>query len=1288
MESCRTSWFLRVAGLLGLALAGCAQEEYPLTLWLAQHPDASMSQNVTPEASTPVDRGPEQCKQTLATSYPARLAAIGAGADAGATDGASAEAAPVGMTYLEADLYQQYFVPICGRCHGSVGGGLGGFQIQTQTDFHNLFTSDVLAHATSNGPSGQIAADGIDPLDPMPPFPPGGTGEPFKMRDPGEPIWQFATLAQAWLTAGKPMAFVASLDTGSAVDAGTSAAAAAAIPIPNAAIGNAMTNIGNCIPTPGLVGIEQTTSAALDKMFAGARAAPTGSGATAVQIIGLPEHLRDTDLFTFDSAVLAQYGVLAFAPAYPLWSDNAAKLRHIRVPRGTSVVFDKATQTWTIPPNTRFYKTFMKPIVDVDGSERYRKIETRLIVARPDTISADGTKTPTALFGTYKWNDDESDAVLVQTPLNSGEPFADTVLQYTTDEPLAADILQGAPALPDEQLLENGAARHYAIPSSQRCMQCHMGSATGTFSLGFLPLQIHRRPVGEGGIIEATGPDELTQLQRFIDYGLITGMDSPEDVLPLEQSEGTRTPRNGFELLAQGYMLGNCSHCHNPNGYPSTIAPVLINVLNFLPTPTSGVFQFPLDRTSPRIFRGPIGQTPIPYLTPSLMDLPRTDLDGFPILDPFIQAGVAGDGTPFIRKGMFAPWRSLIFRNVDNPFAYTDDLALYPHMPMNTPGYDPRAKQIMSQWMVSIPAVRKSPEIPEYAFYTASLATGDISSVTFGQAPEVDKSSQPYVEVLPGDTRYDSALAAANERLKLLWNGISPPGSAADAGTDASGTASDASSANAATPSQQTLVPTGPNTVAYSHFQDLGDTRDILDPAVLSDPVCHSIPTPPPSGAGATLPYPITAPVPDHCHWVITDSTQPPGDWSPRRPDWATVLVDNATADGGADKSSATQCGETADSVAGAAQDEQAAITLLQNIPPLASVNTFLTTPIPFGLWQVKAGCDFSKVRTADSYKGAERPLWMDIVGATNEPVYSQTPGEAVFKMVCINCHGAKADSNGRLAQNLATMTGGLAQVADFRDGLFGPVGTSDGDINRVFGAAGLPAGTWTAPAITNDDRAARYMAWMALGGTKVRIPDGILAIVSLTQVLDQHREASAAGQHISANMLSTVKGLCTSLLGCSYPREVCSPFNQDNPTSYSASLIHKNGDAELWLKLCSLNNPPPIHVIDHGTPGVDAPFNPSSGAFVFTPDTLYEPASYMGPIGGDRTTWPWCEYISNSPVAGTPYCKGGTDFTADDAEKWAVRGAINAGLAVFLYVQSLEKMNPPPDYNQCEQLP
>ena len=110
-------------------------------------------------------------------------------------------------------------------------------------------------------------------------------------------------------------------------------------------------------------------------------------------------------------------------------------------------------------------------------------------------------------------------------------------------------------------------------PGAQRCIQCHMGSESSSFVLGFMPLQINRRPVGVGGVIDPAGPDELTQLQRLIDYGVVTGIDSADDILPLEQSEGTRTPRNNYELVAQGYMLGNCAHCHNPRGYPIRAEP-------------------------------------------------------------------------------------------------------------------------------------------------------------------------------------------------------------------------------------------------------------------------------------------------------------------------------------------------------------------------------------------------------------------------------------------------------------------------------------------------------------------------------------------------------------------------------------------------------------------------------------------------------------------------------------------------------------------------------------------
>ncbi|HXI58459.1 MAG TPA: hypothetical protein VNO55_20470, partial [Polyangia bacterium] len=42
--------------------------------------------------------------------------------------------------------------------------------------------------------------------------------------------------------------------------------------------------------------------------------------------------------------------------------------------------------------------------------------------------------------------------------------------------------------------------------------------------------------------------------------------------------------------------------------------------------------------------------------------------------------------------------------------------------------------------------------------------------------------------------------------------------------------------------------------------------------------------------------------------------------------------------------------------------------------------------------------------------------------------------------------------------------------------------------------------------------------------------------------------------------------------------------------------------------------------------------------------------------------------------------------FSFPDGDKWATRGAINAGLAVFLYLKDLESSTTPPQpaYNHC----
>ncbi len=1251
-----------------VAIASCAQEEYPAWLWAEQHPTPA-----APDAAAAL--GPSICSQARAEPLPARLVAM------------SASASSTGTVVLVSDLFQR-FLSICGPCHGPAVDppGLGGFQIQTADDFSTDMTSTVLAHVQNA--VCPTAPDPSNPNDPMPPCS-SPNGMTYSQRPASDPVLQLAQLIQEWLKAGSPAQFTppASAAAATPIDAGTDAGATSLALTPQ--VGETMTNIGNCVPNGASFASEQAKSASLDAMFARLSAQDAG---TAEQMIGLPEHLGDTDLFTLDSATLQQYGVIAYQPGYPLWSDNAGKLRHVRVPRGTSIQFDKATQQFVIPPNTRFYKTFMKQIIDTDGSYRYRKMETRLIVSRPDRNNAQGAAVAqTALFGTYQWNDDESDAVLVETPLNSGSPFADTMLLYDTDEPLAADLLAGNPADPEVALLEGHAARHYAIPSSQRCVQCHMGSASQSFVLGFNPLQINRRPVGVGGVTFETGPDELTQLQRLVTLGVITGIDSPSDVLPLEASEGTRTPRNNYELLAQGYMLGNCAHCHNPRGYPSVENPVLADVLDFLPGTNGGIFQFPLERYSPRIFRGVSGSTPIPYITPSLVDLPRTDpSSGNQLEDVFTQ----GTGPTQLFWAIYAPWRSLIYRNVDNAFAYTDDLALYPHMPMNTAGYDPTAKQILSDWMVSIPAVRKRPDVVEYAYQTDEEVDHNYGS------PVVDTTPQPYVEVAPGAPGYDEAFAAAQSRLAILHSGSNPA---------------------------VTLAP-APSGIVFSRYADLGDTDDILDPTVVADPVCNPIPT----GNKELNTYPFA----EHPHWVITDLSQPPGPWTPRRADWASVLVlqDVPPLGSGGCTPPASQ--------AAAYADQLNAVSLLENTT-LEEIEPYATTPIPVGLWQVDPGCDFSSQKTVGDF-AASPPHWMSVVTpppAADAPVYVESPGAVVFKEICINCHGPNADANGRLAQNLATMTGGLARVADFRDGLFGPVGAAEASSNRarVFGVAALPAGAtpnWTT--VTDDDRAARYMPWMALGGTEVNIPFAILEIVAVQSVLGQHRSIPA--NEISANMLSQAKALCLGLLGPGYGLSLHgSSFDPRPghgyldalPDNLNNSLIWENGDAELWINLCSTANPPPVHVLRFtgqllqlAVPSIqDSDLNLDIDQE--EPGGMVAAASYPSgvPVGdgfggvdpsldaSNMNVWPWCIDDTSATsdqeawiqANGLPVCPtsvksaslacqteqpGAVCFGDDEANRWAVRGAINAGMSVYLYVQSIESTGPAPDYNQCELLP
>lgn len=1138
--------------------------------------------------------------------------------DAVATNDAQTAEIPIVVN----DLWTS-FTTHCGHCH--VDGASGNYKV-TRNSFGTLVTQDVVdtyikatnpVLAMPRGDEGAGADLGID----------------FSKRPAGDPIVALAASLSQWIAAGSPndLFYVPNPEYGKE-----------SLYLMTADVAQGQSNLGSCVPdgnfTIGWGADRHKKMEDLDAMFAKARrlppAAPGQPAVPANKQLGLPLHLSETDLITFDSQELARYGVVAFAPGYPLWSDNSGKLRYVRVPLGQSITYDKTTREFTIPRNTRFYKTFMKEVVDRGSQKkRYRKIETRIIVSRPDSSPGD----PGALFGTYVWNEDETEATLLGYNAVTGEnevlrdltPFPDKIISYYTDEPKADAIRFADPPPTNETyaLEKAKVLRHYVLPGKERCRHCHMGSVRGDFVLGFTPMQISRRAQNEGGVLEAAYRDEILQLDRLTALGVITGVDSAADIPLLENSQGDRSPRNENELIAQGYLFGNCAHCHNPKGYATNSVPELEKMLNFWPSKDGGIFQFPLDRISPRTSRGAQGRG-VPYITPSLYDLLPYGFNPVGKSDyaPKVFFDRSEDGGPTFD---LAPWRSLIYRNTQSPFIYGDDLTIFPHMPLDTSGYDCRVSQILGNWMVSIPAVRVHPELVE------DYITQDSSTVNaFPGDPKIDNEPQPYLEVTAQDPAYSNAVNAASQRVEAFHNGLR----------------------YGVCPSNDdvidlSLAPEGPN---------VGLPADNLDPL---------------DG------------VPDHTHFVATDLTESPGAWSPRGTTWNDILVKHVFPD---------KLDPTIKRLVSMLTDKG-------GITFDSKLKAFVSTPRPFAVWQKDPKCDFTKPPFSDhlatSYTGDNRPRWFDLAKLPDTaPIMDKLPGGNIYDMICINCHGPDMDSKGRQADTVQQLTGGGSRVANFMTGLFGPR-SSPGTARGL--ADGF--GSVVTSAVTADDWGGRYMSWMAMGGTTATIPRLVINLVARTPVAGVTRSLPLVNiGTASANMLEAAKVACKLVTGqaLNSAADITAGNEKGVPLAFASYLLQGNGDAELWEHLCSINNPPFVRgLIVNG------------GGLQFDRSRLYESIGYpantpvgkqgglvvmSSPSGGvtDDNVVPWCVYPDrltkqksdaldsyladkNNFINGQPPPLCPTVLTAatdDRLDEFALRGGLNAGFAIFYYLDQVSK--------------
>jgi hypothetical protein len=89
--------------------------------------------------------------------------------------------------------------------------------------------------------------------------------------------------------------------------------------------------------------------------------------------------------------------LIAYEPRYPLWSDGAEKRRWLRLPPGTQIDVSDPDH-YQFPVGTVFFKEFAR-----DG----KRLETRV-------IARTGASPDETFMGTFLWQDDEQDALLVR----------------------------------------------------------------------------------------------------------------------------------------------------------------------------------------------------------------------------------------------------------------------------------------------------------------------------------------------------------------------------------------------------------------------------------------------------------------------------------------------------------------------------------------------------------------------------------------------------------------------------------------------------------------------------------------------------------------------------------------------------------------------------------------------------------------------------------------------------------------------------------------------------------
>jgi uncharacterized repeat protein (TIGR03806 family) len=253
-----------------------------------------------------------------------------------------------------------------------------------------------------------------------------------------------------------------------------------------------------------------------------------------------PRKLSETGLFASTKDHTPAPGLIPYTVNAPLYSDGAAKERFIALPGDSKIEFDAvvypqpapgAPPGWRFPDGTVLVKTFSLELEPGNPKSR-RRLETRILHHKKMTGVDDEYGAQVWLGYTYLWNDDQTDAFLLD------KKGLDKT--YTIKDPRALGGVR---------------KQKWHFPSRAECTLCHTMSAK--YVLGVNTLQMNKD--------HDYGHVKMNQLEMLNHLGVFT-KPLPKKAFELPSLVDYRIKSKPLERRARSYLHANCSHCHRKWG--------------------------------------------------------------------------------------------------------------------------------------------------------------------------------------------------------------------------------------------------------------------------------------------------------------------------------------------------------------------------------------------------------------------------------------------------------------------------------------------------------------------------------------------------------------------------------------------------------------------------------------------------------------------------------------------------------------------------------------------------